>query len=96
MFEDLINFIGNASKDEIIKILKDNGVKFKSDIMEDNMNKELEIMKYIKSEMIRVNDECGRLHFDCDLRLWQDKQLELETIERIYEELNSKFFNGKL
>ena len=61
MFEDLINFIGNASKDEIIKILKDNGVKFKSDIMEDNMNKELEIMKYIKSEMIRVNDECGRL-----------------------------------
>ena len=92
MFEDLINFIGNASKDEIIKILKDNGVKFKSDIMEDNMNKELEIMKYIKSEMIRVNDECGRLHFDCDLRLWQDKQLELETIERIYEELNSKFF----
>ena len=96
MFEDLINFIGNSSKDEIIKILKDNGVKFKSDIMEDNMNKELEIMKYIKSEMIRVNDECGRLHFDCDLRLWQDKQLELETIERIYEELNSKFFNGKL
>ena len=92
MFEDLINFIGNASKDEIIKILKDNGVKFKSDIMEDNMNKELEIMKYIKSEMIRVNDECGRLHFDCNLRLWQDKQLELETIERIYEELNSKFF----
>ena len=69
MFEDLINFIENASKDEIIKILKDNGVKFKSDIMEDNMNKELEIMKYIKSEMIRVNDECGRLHFDCDLRL---------------------------
>ena len=96
MFEDLINFIGNASKDEIIKILKDNGVKFKSDIMEDNMNKELEIMKYIESEMIRVNDEGGRLHFDCDLRLWQDKQLELETIERIYEELNSKFFNGKL
>lgn len=96
MFEDLINFIGNASKDEIIKILKDNGVKFKSDIMEDNMNKELEIMKYIESEMIRVNDECVRLHFDCDLRLWQDKQLELETIERIYEELNSKFFNGKL
>ena len=92
MFEDLINFIENASKDEIIKILKDNGVKFKSDIMEDNMNKELEIMKYIKSEMIRVNDECGRLHFDCNLRLWQDKQLELETIERIYEELNSKFF----
>ena len=42
MFEDLINFIENASKDEIIKILKDNGVKFKSDIMEDNMNKELE------------------------------------------------------
>ena len=96
MFEDLINFIENASKDEIIKILKDNGVKFKSDIMEDNMNKELEIMKYIESEMIRVNDECGRLRFDCDLRLWQDKQLELETIERIYEELNSKFFNGKL
>ena len=96
MFEDLINFIENASKDEIIKILKDNGVKFKSDIMEDNMNKELEIMKYIESEMIMVNDECGRLHFDCDLRLWQDKQLELETIERIYEELNSKFFNGKL
>ena len=45
MFEDLINFIENASKDEIIKILKDNGVKFKSDIMEDNMNKELEILK---------------------------------------------------
>ena len=42
MFEDLINFIENASKDEIIKILKDNGVKFKSDITEDNMNKELE------------------------------------------------------
>ena len=42
MFEDLINFIGNASKDEIIKILKDNGVKFKSDIMEDDMNKKLE------------------------------------------------------
>ena len=42
MFEDLINFIENASKDEIIKMLKDNGVKFKSDIMEDNMNKELE------------------------------------------------------
>ena len=31
-----------------------------------------------------------------DLRLWQDKQLELETIERIYEELNTKFFDGKL
>lgn len=60
------------------------------------MSKELEIMKYIETEMIRVNEECGRLHFDCDLRLWQDKQLELETIERIYEELNSKFFNGKL
>ena len=42
MFEDLINFIENASKDEIIKILKDNGVKFKSDIMEDDMNKKLE------------------------------------------------------
>ena len=53
-------------------------------------------MKYIETEMIRVNEECGRLHFDCDLRLWQDKQLELETIERIYEELNGKFFNEKL
>ena len=42
MFEDLINFIENASKDEIIKMLKDNGVKFKSDIMEDDMNKKLE------------------------------------------------------
>ena len=42
MFEDLINFIENASKDEIIKMLKDNGVKFKSDIMEDNMNKKIE------------------------------------------------------
>ena len=50
------------------------------------MIKELEIMKHIESEMIRINDECGRLHFDCDLRLWQDKQLELETIERIYED----------
>ena len=42
MFEDLINFIENASKDEIIKMLKDNGVKFKSDIIEDNMNKKIE------------------------------------------------------
>lgn len=42
MFEDLINFIENASKDEIIKTLKDNGVKFKSDIAEDNMNKKIE------------------------------------------------------
>ena len=42
MFEDLINFIENASKDEIIKTLKDNGVKFKSDIEEDNTNKKIE------------------------------------------------------
>ena len=60
------------------------------------MIQELEIMKHIESEMIKANDECGRLHFDCNLRLWQDKQLELETIERIYEELNGKFFNEKL
>ena len=64
--------------------------------MEDNMSKELEIMKYIESEMINVNEECGKLHFDCDLRLWQDKQLELETIERIYDYLNKEFFDGKL
>ena len=31
-----------------------------------------------ENEMIKANDEFGRLHFDCDLRLWQDKQLELE------------------
>ena len=55
-----------------------------------------QIMKYIESEMIKTNEECGKLHFNCDLRLWQDKQLELETIERIYEELNIKFFDGKL
>ena len=60
------------------------------------MSKELEIMKYIESEMIRVNDELVKLHIDCELRLWQDKQLELETIERIYEELNKKFFDNKL
>ena len=60
------------------------------------MSKELDIMKYIETEMIRVNEECGRLHFDCDLRLWQDKQLELETIERLYEELSSKFFDNEL
>lgn len=46
-------------------------------------------MKYIETEMIRVNDEYGRLRFDCDLRLWQDKQLELETIERLHEELKA-------
>ena len=53
-------------------------------------------MKYIEDEMMKVNEECGKLHFNCDLRLWQDKQLELETIERIYDELNTKFFDGKL
>ena len=56
------------------------------------INRDVDIMKYIETEMVRVNEECGRLHFDCALRLWQDKQLELETIERIYEELNNKFF----
>lgn len=60
------------------------------------MSKELEIMKYIESEMIKANEECGNLHFDCDLRLWQDKQLELETIERIYDYLNKEFFDNKL
>ena len=70
--------------------------EFKINLQENTMAKELEIMKYIETEMIKTNEECGKLHFNCDLRLWQDKQLELETIERIYEELNTKFFDGKL
>ena len=31
------------------------------------MSKELEIMKYIESEMIRVNDELVKLHKDVDM-----------------------------
>ena len=42
----------------------------------------------LENEMNKYEEE--------DLRLWQDKQLELETIERIYEELNKKFFDNKL
>ena len=56
------------------------------------MSKELEIMKYIESEMIRVNDELVKLHIDCELRLWQDKQSELDVIVKLYD----KFFGGKL
>ena len=46
---DVIKFLLNVLdkehlglKEEIIKTLKDNGVKFKSDIAEDNMNKKIE------------------------------------------------------
>lgn len=60
------------------------------------MSKELEIMKYIESEMIKVNNECGEMYSKDDFRTWQDKQLELETIERIYDYLNNKYFEGKL
>ena len=57
---------------------------------------DLDIMKFIESEMIRVNDECGELYSKNDYRKWQDKQLELETIERIYDTLNAKYFNNEL
>ena len=60
------------------------------------MSKELEMMKCIESEMIRVNDELVKLHIDCELRLWQDKQSELDVIVKLYDELNDKFFGGKL
>lgn len=46
--------------------------------------------------MVRVNDECGDLYSKNDYRAWQDKQLELETIERIYDTLNDKYFNNEL
>lgn len=60
------------------------------------MSRDLEIMKYIENEMIKVNNECGEMYSKDDFRAWQDKQLELETIERIYDYLNNKYFEGEL
>ena len=41
-------------------------------------------------------NECGDIHACGNLRGFQDKQLELETLEKLYDELNKKFFDGML
>ena len=39
MFDDLIHFIENSPVNEVVKMLKANGVKFKSDLEVSNMEK---------------------------------------------------------
>ena len=39
MFDDLIYFIENSPVNEVVKMLKANGVKFKSDLEVSNMEK---------------------------------------------------------
>lgn len=60
------------------------------------MSRDLDIMTFIEVEIARVNDECGDIHACGNLRGFQDKQLELETLEKLYDELNKKFFDGIL
>ena len=46
------------------------------------INRDLEIMKHIESEMIKANNERGEMYYKDDFRVWQDKQLELGTIKK--------------
>lgn len=48
------------------------------------------IMSFIELEIERVNNECG------SLKDFQDKQIELETLEKLYDKLNQEFFENVL
>lgn len=58
--------------------------------------RDLNIMSFIEAEIARVNNECGNVHRNGSLKDFQDKQIELETLEKLYDKLNNKFFNGEL
>ncbi|MGL4801925.1 MAG: hypothetical protein ACRC18_06640 [Cetobacterium sp.] len=60
------------------------------------MSKELEIMKYIESELIRHNDLLGEAHVKNDFGGFNDRQIEVDLLDKLYDELNKKFFDNKL
>ena len=44
----------------------------------------------------RVNNECGHSHKHGSLKDFQDKQIELETLEKLYDKFNHEFFDSVL
>lgn len=54
------------------------------------------IMSFIELEIERVNNECGYSHKHGSLKDFQDKQIELETLEKLYDKLNQEFFENVL
>lgn len=60
------------------------------------MSKELEIMKYIEETLVKHNNMLGNAHVKNDFREFQDRQLEVDLLDKLYDELNQKFFDNKL
>ena len=60
------------------------------------MSKELEIMKYIEETLIKHNNMLGNAHVKGGFREFQDRQLEVDLLDKLYDELNEKFFDNKL
>lgn len=60
------------------------------------MNKELEMMKYIENMLIKHNDLLGDAHVNNRFGEFNDRQIEVDILHQLYDELNDKFFGGEL
>lgn len=61
-----------------------------------HMSKDLEIMKFIEKELIRRNDLLGKAHVENKFGEFNDRQLEVDLLDKLYDDLNAKFFDNKL
>lgn len=60
------------------------------------MSKDLGIMKFIESELIRHNDLLGKANFNDKFGEFNDRQIEVDLLDKLYDDLNAKFFDNKL
>ena len=60
------------------------------------MKQELEMMKYIEDMLIKHNDLLGDAHVNNRFDEFNDRQIEVDILQQVYDELNIKFFGGKL
>ena len=60
------------------------------------MKQELEMMKYIEDMLIKHNDLLGDAHANNRFGEFNDRQIEVDILQQVYDELNVKFFSGEL
>lgn len=53
-------------------------------------------MKYIEDMLIKHNDLHGDAHANSRLGEFNDRQIEVDILQQVYDELNVKFFGGEL
>ena len=54
------------------------------------------MMKYIEDMLIKHNDLLGDAHANNRFGEFNDRQIEVDILQQVYDELNIKFFGSKL